>query len=199
VRRTVLSALALLFLHTGQGIAQQVRQDSMARADSVRRVSPGSAFFRSLIIPGWGQVSAGAYVRAGTFVALQGASGYMLVKTLRRLSDAEKAEPLRVAAAGDSIRGAAVTPDDSVRVNDPERLRAAIDSVVAVRRIRGLIESRKEQREDWITYTIALTLASGIDAFVAAHLSQLPATISATPRRGGGANLNIRMPIGPRP
>src|SRR5262245_6929860 len=123
----------------------------------------------------------------------------MLVKTLRRLSDAQDIERSRVAAAGDSIRAAAMTHDDSVRVNNPDSLRFAIDGVAGVRQVRGLIDSRKEQREDWIAYTIAVTLASGIDAFVTAHLSQLPATVSATPRRGGGANLNIRMPVGRRP
>jgi hypothetical protein len=196
---TVVVALALLFSYTGQGSAQQVRQDSLVRADSGRRVSPGSAFFRSLLIPGWGQVSAGAYLRGGTFVALQGASAFMLVKTLKRLSEARKMEPIRIANAQDSIRAAAVTPEDSIRVNDPVRLQAAVDSVPGVRRIRGLIDSRKDQREDWITYTIALTLASGIDAFVAAHLSRFPGSIEASPRLGGGANLEVRLPIGPRP
>ena len=63
-------------------------------------------------------------------------------------------------------------------------------------RARRLIDSRKEQRQDWVTYTLVLTLASGIDAFVAAHLADFPAAVDATPRVGGGANLQISVPVG---
>jgi hypothetical protein len=152
-----------------------------------------------LLIPGWGQASAGAYVRAGTFVALQGVSGYMLVKTMGRLSDARKREgPLRNAARDSLIELSRATPEDSLRLSDPDRFQAALDSAPSLVHIRGLINSRKEQRQDWITYTIALTLASGIDAFVAAHLAGFPATVDATPRFDGGANLQLSVPVGRR-
>jgi hypothetical protein len=171
--------------------------DSLVRLDSTPRISPGKAFYRSLLIPGWGQASVGAYVRGGTFFALQSASAFMLVRTLSRLHDAQDMETRRVALAADSLLELSrQTPADSIRLSDPARFQAALDSAPGVRQIRNLIESRKEQRQDWITYMLVFTLASGVDAFVAAHLANFPGSIDATPRVGGGANLEVRLPLG---
>ena len=199
--RGLLVAAVALFSCAITGVSAQARvapRDS-AVADTSSRISPGKAFYRSLLIPGWGQASAGAYVRGGTFFALQSASGYMLIKTIGRLSDARGIEQRVETAARDSLIALSQeTPEDSARLSDPERFLAALDSTPALVRVRGLINSRREQRQDWITYTIAFTLASGIDAFVAAHLAGFPATVDATPRMDGGANLEVRVPVGRR-
>ncbi|MGH7460044.1 MAG: DUF5683 domain-containing protein [Longimicrobiales bacterium] len=197
MKKSLLLALCLLFSSQTLGFAQQTAQDSVVRTDSVRRVSPGTAFYRSLLIPGWGQASVGSYLRGGAFVVLQGTSAYMMLKTMSRLTEARQLETSRVAAASDSLRTLMLqNPTDSMRLADTLVFRAAVDSTAGVRRARGLIDSRREQRQDWITYTIVLTLASGIDAFVSAHLADFPATIEATPRVGGGANLEFRVPLG---
>jgi hypothetical protein len=189
----------VISLLPGSLLAQRLPADSLGRAgpDSVRRITPGKAFYRSLLIPGWGQASVGAYVRGGTFFALQSASAYMLLKTMSRLADAQDMEPRRVAVATDSLLELSrETPADSIRLSDPVRFQAAVDSAPGVRQVRNLIETRKQQRQDWITYTLVFTLASGVDAFVAAHLANFPGSIDATPRVGGGANLEVRLPLG---
>src|SRR5688500_1657967 len=161
--------------------------------DSVR-ISPGKAFYRSLLVPGWGQASVGAYVRGGTFFAVQSASAYMMLKTMARLGEAREIEERRIASARDSLsllmeRDAAA----KARLTDPDVFQAAIDSTTGVRRIRELIDSRRSQRQDWITYTLVSTLARGVDAFVAAHLPDFPAALDARPRVGGGLELQLTV------
>ncbi len=199
MKRALLFTLCFLFCSSAAVYAQQrpTPPTTPLLADSARRITPGNAFYRSLLIPGWGQASAGAYVRGGTFFALQSASAYMMLKTMSRLADAREIEVRRVSAATDSLQALIrANPQDSIRLSDPVRFLAALDSVPGLQQIRGLIDSRKEQRQDWITYTLVLTLASGIDAFVAAHLANFPAAVEATPRVGGGANLEVRFPLG---
>ncbi|MGH7469591.1 MAG: DUF5683 domain-containing protein [Longimicrobiales bacterium] len=196
--RAILVTLGFLSSMLGQLQAQQrTPADAVLAADTTPRVSPGKAFYRSLLIPGWGQASVGAHVRGGTFFALQSASTYMMLKTMSRLADARDMEGRRTEAAADSLRTLMrENPADSLRLADPLVFAAAVDSVPGVRRIRSLIESRKDQRQDWVTYVIVFTLASGVDAFVAAHLANFPASIDARPRVGGGTDLQVRLRLG---
>ena len=176
--------------------AQQVpaRADTTTQ-DTARRIAAGTAFYRSVLVPGWGQFSAGAPKRAYTFIALQGTSYFMLAKTLMKLGDANDLSREREAAARDSLD--ALMARDTVarrQFSDSTVYEATIDSTTLVRRTRGLVVSRKQQRQDWITYTLALTLASGVDAFVAAHLQNFPARVDAEPRTDGGLELSVAIP-----
>lgn len=53
-------------------------------------VSPMGAFFRSLVLPGWGQASVGRPVRGAFYFAMESASLWMLFKTQAKLSAAER-------------------------------------------------------------------------------------------------------------
>jgi hypothetical protein len=171
-------------------------QPAPAAEDSVRGISPGSAFVRSLIFPGWGQWSAGANTRAGIFFTLQATSYFMLTKTLGKLSDARAVESERIDLVSDSLR-TVMAQDTAInrRLSDPDSFRLEVDSSATVQDIRRLIDSRKEQRQDWIAYTLFLTLASGVDAFVAAHLADFPATISTRPGAAGSMNIEVSVPF----
>lgn len=192
--------LRLLYLITVLAAAapaaaqQPVRSDTTAQ-DTARRPTPGKAFYRSVLIPGWGQLSVGAPRRAYTFMALQGTSYFMLAKTLKKLGEAEDLSREREAAARDSLN--ALMARDTVarrRLSDTTVYEAAIDTTTLVRRTRGLVVSRKQQRQDWITYTLVTTLASGIDAYVAAHLQNFPARVDAEPRIDGALELSVAIP-----
>ena len=167
---------------------------------TLRLISPRAAFLRSVIVPGWGQISAHAYNRAAVFITLQSASWYMLVKTLNKLSDAHKLEDDRLAWQTDSLHTLMASDTMQNRIlSDPDSFRvrvAAADTVVA---IRSLIDSREEQRQDWIAYTLFLTLASGVDAYVAAHLADFPATISTRRQSNGAYQLKVTVPLRRRP
>jgi hypothetical protein len=188
-----------LFLIVPLGLqAQQrdtLRRDTIPQ-DSIRHISPGTAFYRSVLVPGWGQFSVGATRRGAVFVALQAASYFMLGKTLIKLNDANDQEDTQINIARDSITALMLRDTAAERkYSFPDSLQAAIDTTRGVVRARGLIDSRKQQRQDWITYTLVLTLASGVDAFVAAHLADFPATIDAEPRIGGGMELKLTVPF----
>jgi hypothetical protein len=64
--------------------AARRRADTQApRGDSVRPVSPvtpGGAFLRSLVIPGWGQARLGRNVTGGLFLLFEGIAGAMVWK-----------------------------------------------------------------------------------------------------------------------
>ncbi len=164
-----------------------------ARRDTlrIRRVGSGTAFYRSLLIPGWGQISTHSYTRAGVFITLQGASWFMLVKTLRKLSQAEAElnhfSPLTADSllhdAADSLANQGLTP---------AALKIKADSLSAG---FSLTKSRKKQREDWITLVVFWTLASGADAFIGAQLQDFPAGVGVEPREGGGARISVNMPV----
>ena len=187
---------------TTSALAQQ-RQAAPPR-DTVsvdtNRISPGKAFLRSLLIPGWGQASVGAYVRGGTFFGLQTASAYMMVKTIGKLGEAHDIESRRVGAARDSLH-ALMAKDTALNRKFSDRVvfDAAVDSTPGITRVRKLIRSRENQRQDWITYTLVFTLASGVDAFVAAHLATFPGKVEAEPTVGGGMQLKVSLPTGRKP
>ena len=116
-------------------------------ADSTHTIRPRTAFIRSLIIPGWGQISAHAYRRAAAFATLQGASWFMLIKTLNKMSDAHKREDALIGSVSDSLRAAMA--EDSVlnkKLADPDSFKLAVDSTGSILHIRNLIHSRSEQR-----------------------------------------------------
>ena len=45
-----------------------------------RRMAPGAAFWRSLVIPGWGQAATGRHVTGAAFVAWEGVTMMMTLK-----------------------------------------------------------------------------------------------------------------------
>ena len=74
-----------------------VRQDTVAqrptRGDSVRPVppvTPGGAFLRSVLIPGWGQARLGRNVTAGIFLLLEGVCATMVWKAQWQLDYARE-------------------------------------------------------------------------------------------------------------
>lgn len=185
------------------GVAAQVpvRIDSIAALPETdtARVSPRSAFIRSLLVPGWGQFSVGSYKHGAVFIALQGTSAFMVVRTQIRVNEAEDLLDRRTRAAEDSLNNLIATDSAAARrLSDPEVFEAAVDSTPGVRRARGLIESRENQRQDWVTYLLVATLASGVDAFVQAHLADFPAAIDPEVRPNGRTSLKFTVPVGPK-
>jgi hypothetical protein len=61
--------------------------DSLA----VRRVAPFGAFFRSLVLPGWGQIHLGRKLTAGLFVATEAVTLGMSIKATRDVSNLRSA------------------------------------------------------------------------------------------------------------
>jgi hypothetical protein len=179
----------LLMLPAQSAFAQNIpaARDTAAVVDSVRRLAPGKALMRSLLLPGWGQFSVGATGRGAFFLAAQGSSYYMLARTRSRLNDARDKHETQRELARDSIL--------SVPEVDTTNLELKIDSLDAVIARKSLVNSRERQMQDWITYTIFFTLASGVDAFVAAHLADFPVQIETQPQTNGSMDVKFTVPL----
>jgi len=152
-------------------VQRTVPPDSaQARRDTAEnlRVSPRSAFFHSLLVPGWGQSQLGSPGRGGIYFALEAGSVWMLIKSDRKLREArERQQVLRETGQ--------LEPD----------------------RKTALVRERENQKEDWITLSIFWLFFSGADAFVAAHLQDFDEHIGVLPAPGGGTQLQYRIPVGP--
>lgn len=84
---------------------QEFAADSAAVSPSVQAVgsdsatvslpvSPMGAFFRSLVLPGWGQVSVDQPGRGAFYFAVEAGSLWMLLKTNTKLKAAKQADPV---------------------------------------------------------------------------------------------------------
>jgi hypothetical protein len=159
-------------------------------------ITPGGAFLRSLVVPGWGQSAFGAYTRGGIYFSGWTANWFMNVKNQVRLGEARNRLDLRTAQIRAALIAESPNPDSMMAVLDttsilPDSVRAdAIGSG-----LHDLVRSREQQREDWIAWSIFWLLASGIDAFVTAHLSDFPAVIELEPRLEGGVSLRVEVPF----
>ena len=151
--------------------------------------TPRGAFARALIVPGWGHFSIGANRRGAVFVALQGASWFMLVKTITKLGRANDNLDVFEGIATDSlITLMANDPAAAERLSDSIAFAEAVAQHPLVADTRGLVGAREEQRQDWITYTLFFTMASAVDAYVAAYLRDFPVDASVTAQRDGAVS-----------
>ncbi len=168
-----------------------------APLDTIRQgPSPRSALFRSLLIPGWGQFSVGSHVRGAVYMAIGATSWGMLGKTIHKLGQAEDRRDLAITAAADSLI-ALVARDSLVaeQLRDPLDFRAAVmaDSLVVHR--SGLADARRQQRQDWIAYTLFFTFLNALDAYVAAHLTDFPGELDVERRADGGVGVGMRFAL----
>jgi hypothetical protein len=137
------------------------------QADTVRGISPGGAFVRSLVLPGWGQSAVGSPGRGAVYFALETGSLWMVYKSHRKLAYARRQQAF--------LRETGEIEED---------------------RQTGLVNSREQQLEDWITLSAFLLLFNAADAFVAAHLVDFDDRIGVVPGRDGGAELRVSLPVG---
>ena len=154
--------------------------------------TPGGAFLRAVLLPGWGHASIGSYRRGTFYFAAEATTGLLLARTLWRLDrakDAQRLEEMWFAAAlppGLSQDSVAVLLDRDQTVDDA----------------RELVDARRQQVEDWIALGAFLVFLSGADAFVSAHLRDFPEPLGAEARLVPGptgltAQLGIRVGLGP--
>jgi hypothetical protein len=197
MKRFVMFCLVVCVLAAPAHAQTPARDTIVNRADTIPKgITPGKAFMRSLLIPGWGQFSVGARTRGFVFIGLQSASWFMLVKTLNKLSDAHDVADERVAFASDSLHRQMSTDTALARkLASADSFNARVEAFDTVKAIRSLINSREEQRQDWITYVLFTTLASGVDAFVAAHLADFPTTITTTAKPNGAVQVKFTVPV----
>ena len=85
--RVILLALLMLLLGTTLDLAAQDSAVARVSIDTAQRqyISPLNAFWRSFLIPGWGQARLNRKLSGGIFVAWEGVTLGMSLKTRREL------------------------------------------------------------------------------------------------------------------
>ena len=149
-------------------------------------VTPGDAFLRAILVPGWGHVSIGANARAGVYFAIESAVAYGIIRTRRRISEAVSRVNFREILLRENLNTQGVT--------DPNQIKGALESDATLADLKRLRESRGDQQEDLVAFGLFLLFLSGADAFVSAHLKDFPDPIAIE----GGATNDGRLEIGLR-
>lgn len=139
--------------------ARAPRADSTARPVPRAPITPRRAFLYSLALPGYGQSRLGRPSAGALFVLTETIAIAMLRESRAELNEARL---LRM----DSLTTIGVDPQTGTRVTQ----RAAFGD--------ELIETRRAHVEDWVAFLIANHLFAGADAYVAAHLWDLPSQVS---------------------
>lgn len=197
------AAAVVLMLSSAPATAQNpvLESDTMPVADTIPREfpSPRAAFLRAVIVPGWGHVYTDEYTRGAVYFALQSTSWFMLVKTLRKLNDVENLDERLTALAADSLEAAmAADPELADQLQDPNAYETALLTYPGLQNARSLARARRQQRQDWIAYTLFFTFAAGVDAYVTAHLKDFPVDIVTEPGFDGRLNVGVQIPVGRR-
>jgi hypothetical protein len=152
-------------------------------------ISPRGAFLRSAFVPGWGHAAVGSFDRGAFYVAAQGATAFTLVRSWKRLTDAEERLAFRERILRSDLAAEGIT--------DLEEIQMRLDNDEILADLRGLEEARRQQREDWLALGIFLMLLSGADAYVSAHLAHFPAPLEIDARAGEGERMDlfVRIPL----
>ncbi|HJU65415.1 MAG TPA: DUF5683 domain-containing protein [Gemmatimonadaceae bacterium] len=139
-------------------------------------VSPRTALLRSLLIPGWGQLSLGRRWAAAIFIGLETGAGIMTIESSRRLDFAER-------YGQDSIL---------VRYDPPLAPGRPLTPVFRQGTFGGRVAARRQHVEDYVAILAFNHLISAVDAFIAAHLWDLPTQVSIR-SVGDGALIAARI------
>jgi hypothetical protein len=168
-------------------------QESVELPELDEPTTPGGAFLRAVLLPGWGHASIGAYTRGGFYFAAETTAGFLLARTVRRLEIAKEGRNLKEDRLRESLIAAGVTNPDTIDA------RLSLDPEVA--RSRRLVRSRRQQMEDWAALGLFMVFLSGADAFVSAHLREfpepIPVSLGLAPLPPGGVALGVRLSVGP--
>jgi hypothetical protein len=136
-------------------------------------MSPGRAFFASLLLPGYAQTVFGRDRAAMLFAIVEIGSIGMARKSALDLAEAK-------ALAHDSVVATyKVDPTTGLAVIDPKTGLAVPDTWIASRYTPDRIKARRTHYEDWIAAIIFNHLFAGADAYVAANLWDFKTNIGA--------------------
>ncbi len=146
----------------------RARVDTVTRAAPLPPLSPRRAFLYSLFMPGYGQSRLGRPIAGGLFAFTESIAIAMLRESRAELREARLfRQDTLVNLGNDPATGTAVLQRTSYN-----------DELISIR--RGHVE-------DWIAFIVANHLFAGADAYVGAHLWDLPSQVSVEPTPYGPA------------
>ena len=147
--------------------ARPASVDSATRAVPKPPISPRRAFLYSLVLPGYGQSVLGRSTAGALFVLSESIALAMLRESRADLNEARNLRRDSLVVIGYGPGGAALTAPTPY--NDE------------------LVSIRKGHVEDWVAFLIANHIFAGADAYVGAHLWDLPSQISLRQTPNGTA------------
>jgi hypothetical protein len=179
--RGAAALISILALSLGASRSLRAQRADSARAGVVRTVadsnraklpkpplSPRRAFLYSLALPGYSQSVLGRPTAGALFVLTESIALVMLRESAADLREARRFRTDSLVVIGYDASVATPTPITQAS--------AYTDRLIDVR--RGHVE-------DWIAFLVANHLFAAADAYVAAHLWDLPTQISVESRRSG--------------
>jgi hypothetical protein len=153
-------------------------------------IAPRRAFVYSALIPGLGQAALDRKYTGATFFLIEAMSWALLRRS---------ADDARIAKAfvGDSVpQTYAIDPTTGIAQRDAHG-NPVVATWAQTRYTPDLVRARNLHVEDWVAVILFNHLFSGADAYVAAHLWDLPQHlgIRATPLPRGGAALTFTLNV----
>lgn len=128
--------------------------------------SPRGAFFRSLVLPGWGQTYVGSPGRGAVYFSLASGSFVMTYVARQQLLDARAEQEWLVETGA---------------------LQAGVDTEFTL--------ARERHFEDWAALSLFLMFLAGADAYVSAYLADFEDRIGVMPAPDGAVQLQMRLSI----
>lgn len=186
----VVLALLLGTLSVPTGVCSQERPETPLAAEKALplppiNISPGGAFLRSIVIPGWGHTAIGSYSRGAFYFGAQTATVYTFFRTRERLTEVRervrfREQVVRAQLAAEGITGFA-------------EIEQGLDEDASLTDLRNLKDSRDQQREDLIALGVFMLLLSGADAYVSAHLARFPEPLELEARPVGDGRVEVGL------
>lgn len=188
----VVLALLVCTLSASVAVGAQERPETpVAAEDSLPlppiKISPGGAFLRSIVIPGWGHTAIGSYSRGAFYFGAQTATLYTLLRTRERLREVRERVRFREQVVRVQLAVEGITDFADIE----ERL----DADASLTDLRNLKDSRDQQREDLIALGVFMLLLSGADAYVSAHLARFPEPLELEARPVGDGRVEVGIRV----
>lgn len=173
--------------------AQRPAQVRVARDSLAPPISPRRAFLYSLAIPGLGQSKLQRPTSGAVYVALEMSAITMLIKSRYDLSIAKRRVKERL------VNTYPIDPTTGAPRVDPEGRPVSTDTVVsryatpADDQLRSRLKARRLHYEDWVAMLAFTHLFAGADAFVSAHLWDLPRQVEVRRLPSGATGIGARV------
>lgn len=188
--------------------------------DSVAQppISPRSAFLSSVLLPGYGQARLDRGEAGALFVFVEALSLVMIQKAAADLRQARRFENDSLVFGYTTTSGNPVIPNPTdpnggtVRIEcregftpgyrDTGRTTVPVGGgaplpvyaiVCPTYYSTRLVQARRTHVEDWVALLLFNHLVAGADAYVAAHLWDLPGRVALVPAPGGGTALSLQV------
>jgi hypothetical protein len=145
--------------------ARQPTVDTTTKPIPAPPLSPRRAFLYSLLLPGYSQSVLGRPTAGALFVLTESIAIAMLRESKADLNEARRLRTDSVVVIGVDANGQPITHQSFYS--------------------DGLVNIRRGHVEDWVAFLIANHLFAGADAYVAAHLWDLPTQVSVRPAPSG--------------